>query len=172
MPPETTSSAREAQVRPMDVRYINPFVASVSDVFGRTLSAWVKRDNPRIQRQAVPDETLAALIGLSGPIRGVVTLVVPMRTALAIVRRMLGCEVSATSPDLPDGLAELVNIVAGGAKARLAESEVEPVNLGLPSVVKGDRFSMCYPSNTNWLEIPFESQLGLFSLRVTIETTR
>lgn len=154
----------------MDVRYINPFLASVNDVFKTLLQAWVRRGEVSVQHGAVPTECLTALIGLSGSARGVVTVVLPVRTAMAIVNRMLGEEYQTVNDDVVDGLAELANLVAGGAKARLCDGTAEPIDLGLPTVISGDGFAVRYPSNTAWLEIPFESQLGVFSLRVTIES--
>jgi CheY-specific phosphatase CheX len=166
----TVNGLGQATTRALDVRFINPFVAGVSDVFTKVLGAWARREAPRLSRDAVPDENLAAFIGLSGPVRGAVTLVLPVRTGLAVVQRMLGTPVTPDSPDLADGLAEVVNMIAGGAKARLAAEATGPIDLGLPSVIRGHQFSVCYPSHTVWLEIPFDTQLGGCQLRITLES--
>ncbi len=65
-------------------------------------------------------------------------------------------------------MAELVNIVAGGAKVRFSDGG-KPVELSLPTVVRGSHFSVDYPSQAVWLEVPFQSELGAFTLRVTLE---
>lgn len=167
--PDTNETAESTAVRSMDVRYINPFLGSVTDIFKTMLNAWVRRGTVSLQTAAVPPECLTALIGLSGSARGVVTVVLPVRTAVSVVNRMLGEELTTVTPDVIDGVAEMVNLIAGGAKARLVADAAKPIDLGLPTVVTGDRFAVSYPSNTSWLEIPFDSQLGYFSLRVTVE---
>jgi hypothetical protein len=43
--------------------------------------------------------------------------------------------------------------------------------LSLPTVVRGTNYKVDYPTRTAWLEVPFKSDLGSFSLRVTFEGT-
>lgn len=113
--------------------------------------------------------SLVAIIGLSGPAKGVVALHLPTSTAMAIVNRLLGTELRVVDDTIADGVAELVNIIAGGAKAKFAAADGRPIDLGLPSVVKGNGTRVEYPSDAAWLEIPFRSDLGPFSLTVIIE---
>lgn len=171
MTPATPAGGEGAQRPPqaMDVRYINPFIGSVEQVFGTLLGAWVRRGAVSLQRGTVGDDQLTAIIGLSGAVRGVVTAVLPAATAMAIVSAMLGETYTEVSADVVDGVAELANLVAGGAKSQLVESDAAPIQLGLPSVVTGSRFAVLYPPDAAWLEIAFDSQLGAFCLRVTLE---
>ena len=69
-----------------------------------------------------------------------------------------------------DGVAELVNIVAGSAKAKFSNGNgSDIISLGLPTVVHGGSDIVEYPSQSTWLDVPFASELGPFSLRVTFE---
>ena len=69
-----------------------------------------------------------------------------------------------------DAVGEMVNIVAGGAKAKLPHLEDRaPIDLGLPTVVRGHSYMVAYPSNSVWLDVPFSSELGSFNLRVNFE---
>ncbi len=63
----------------------------------------------------------------------------------------------------------MVNIIAGGAKARMNTGDEKPLDLSLPTVVRGGDFFVEYPTNSVWLEINFDSELGPFTLRVTFE---
>jgi len=67
------------------------------------------------------------------------------------------------------GMGEMVNIVAGGAKVKLHKGEHTPIDLGLPTVVRGHSYMVAYPSHSIWLDVPFTSELGPFNLRVNFE---
>jgi chemotaxis protein CheX len=151
----------------MKVEYINPFIETVEELFEKMLTCAVKRGEVTFSKEVPPNRDIVALIGLSGPARGIVALSFPVSTALAIVGRMLGGEIRVVDDSVKDGVAELVNIVAGGAKARLNADHGTPIDLSLPTVVRGNSYTVDYPSQSVWLEIPFTSDLGPFSLRVT-----
>jgi chemotaxis protein CheX len=84
-----------------------------------------------------------------------------------MVGRMLGSEIRVVDDTIKDGVAELVNIVAGGAKSKLNADHSTPIDLSLPTVVRGNSYTVDYPSQSVWLDIPFTSDLGPFNLRVT-----
>ena len=55
------------------------------------------------------------------------------------------------------------------ALAKLSQEGATPIDLSLPTVVRGDNYQIDYPTQTVWLEVPFNSSLGEFNLRVTFE---
>jgi CheY-specific phosphatase CheX len=71
---------------------------------------------------------------------------------------------------LRDGVAEAINIITGNAKARLPQQPEQAICLSLPTVIRGTGVSIDYPTNANWIEIPFTSDLGNFSLLVAFLT--
>ena len=151
----------------MQVEYINPFIESVYDLFARMLDSKVTRGNAGVAKDVVTPRDVMALIGLSGPARGTVALSFPITTALSMVSQLLGTPMRIMDETVTDGVAEIVNMIAGGAKAKLFKEGEPPIDLSLPTVVRGNGFSIDYPSDTVWLEIPFTSDLGHFSIRVT-----
>lgn len=153
----------------MKVEYINPFIESVYDLFSTMLSAKVTRGDIGVGKGEGSPRDIMALIGLSGPARGMVALAFPVETALAMVNRLLGTETRVVDDTVSDAMAELVNIVAGGAKAKFPTEGATPIDLSLPTVVRGNSYNVDYPSGSVWLEVPFESDLGSFALRVTFE---
>lgn len=153
----------------MNVDFINPFVLSVFDCFRTMLEADIVRGDPCLY-SGDPTELMTqitALIGMSGPISGTVALGFSEKTARTVVGRLLNDPPSLDDDLMLDGVAELVNIIAGGAKSRLAGAETEPISLGLPSVVRGEDYTVRYPSGAQWLEIPFVTSHGNVTLRVT-----
>ena len=112
---------------------------------------------------------LTALIGLSGLARGTVSLSFPNKTALELVKRMTGAEETEVTKTVIDAVAEMANIVAGSAKSKFIAPDGVPIELSLPYVIRGENFKVIYPSDSNWLEIPFDSELGSFSMRLTLK---
>ena len=151
----------------MKVEYINPFIESVYDLFETMLGSKAKRGEVAVARGDSDPRQLVALIGLCGPARGMVALSFPSDTALNMVNRLLGSESGDMDDAVSDAVAELVNIVAGGAKAKFPITEGPIIELSLPTVVRGSNYSVDYPSGSTWLEVPFTSDLGAFTLRVT-----
>ena len=65
-------------------------------------------------------------------------------------------------------LPEMVNIVGGSAKAKLSDQlGGEPMQLSLPTMIRGNNFEIQYPSGSVWTEVGFLSDCGPFRLCVT-----
>lgn len=151
----------------MRVEYINPFIESVTSIFGKMLRAEVQRSALGLVEDGTAPMEITALIGLSGDVCGTVALAMPTSTALAVVNRLLGTESAVVDANVFDGVAELVNMIAGAAKTKFSGGGT-PLDLSLPTIVRGVSYAVQYPSGTDWLEISFNSDLGPFSLRVTL----
>ena len=151
----------------MKVEYINPFLESAFEMFDRMLKVQAQRGDVTVTKGAANPREIMAIIGLSGAVRGTVALAFPTGTALALVGRLLEQELRVVDETVSDGLAEFVNIVAGNAKSRMARNGQAIIDLSLPTVLRGSSFQVDHPSNATWLEVPFTSDLGPFTLRVT-----
>lgn len=153
----------------MDVRYVNPFTESVDDVFATMLDLQVSRKQVKLSdagTAAPPHGSwLTSLVGISGKATGAVALRFPVPTALAVAGRMLGSEPTEVNDETIDAISELANMVAGGAKAKFEINP--PPDLAMAVVVHGSDYRTAYPSTARWLEIPFSSDAGEFSLEVT-----
>ena len=153
----------------MKVDYINPFIESVHNLFSTMLGCQVERGDIGVATGAAAAYEVTALIGLGGPARGTVALSFPGSTAMAMVGRLLGIESTEVDTTVTDGVGELVNIVAGSAKSKFSKGLDKPIDLSLPNVIAGKDYTVEYPSQSVWLEVPFKSELGEFSLRVAFE---
>lgn len=152
----------------MNAETINPFIESVTEVFDNMLECQLSTGDARVAtpKPGVPD--VIGMIGLSGTAKAVVALRVPVKTALAVVGKMVGTTFKSVDASIIDGIAELVNIVAGNAKSKL---EGHKLSLSLPSVVRGDICRLSSESDNQWLEVPFDCELGPFSLVVSMKIT-
>lgn len=155
----------------MKVEYINPFVEGVSNLFTTMLDCDAVRGDVNIlQENDPPTQSIVAIIGLSGSVRGCVTMVFPARTAMHLAHKLLGTSINELDQNVMDAMAEMVNVVAGAAKAKLNDDENSPAQLSLPTVILGRDYRIQHPSWSVWLDIPFNSPLGPFNLCVSVET--
>lgn len=68
--------------------------------------------------------SVGSRIALSGPIRAEVLLSLPRTSASTFVATMVACDPGDVADELlADGVGEMINIIAGNAKAALARSE-------------------------------------------------
>lgn len=154
----------------MNAQFINPFVEGVDGVFQTMLSVKPTRCKVRVGGGNGDGyrDCLTSLVGISGQVQGVVVLRFPPATALEMAKRMLGTELAEVNEEVIDAISEIVNMVAGSAKAKLNYDP--PLDLGLPTVVQGNNYKVRYPTGATWLEVPFESEAGNFTLGVTFES--
>lgn len=153
----------------MHVEFINSFIDSVRNVFSSMLSSKVESGQVAFVKDDFDLQGITVLIGLSGPLRGTIAFSCPEATALAMVSRLLGTEKEKVDATVSDGVAEIVNIIVGGAKVMLVDENGPPVDLSLPIFIRGSSYTVDCPSDSPWLEVPFESSLGDLSLRVTFQ---
>jgi chemotaxis protein CheX len=152
------------------VEYVNPFIESIHDLFGTMLGAKAKRCPAQLYEEGDGVTELTAFIGWSGPARGTIALAMPDETALVIAGRILSMEIAEVDETVMDAISEVVNIVAGGAKAKFSTAnKLGTIDLSLPTVVYGPAYNVDHPSSALRIEVPFESDLGPFALRVTFE---
>lgn len=152
----------------MDVKFINPFIESVYETLSTMLKSGAERGKIALSQNKPDVRSIVAVIGMSGSVKGSVALHLPTATAVAAVNRLLDTNLRVVDDLVLDGVAELVNIIAGGAKAKLSLEDMSAVNLSIPTVIRGRDYRVNYPENATWLEVPFESDIGPFSLRVSI----
>lgn len=152
---------------------INPFVESVQDLFTTMLDCDnLERGNISIAGNQDNDTEISAFIGLSGPDRGTIVLAFPEETAFKMVGSFMDMEITEMNAEVADAIAEIVNIVSGGAKSRLPTADGKTFELGLPTVVKGKSYKIQSPAEAAWLDIPFDSDVGAFHLLVSFESMK
>lgn len=155
----------------MKAQTIYSFIESIDELFGNMFAADVTRGEPSYSSSVLDGDEVIALIGISGDIQGSIALAMPIDTALRLTSALLGMPNESFDATTSDAVAELVNIVGGGAKAKLITLNQQPLHLGLPSVLHGRNITVTGPSQAVWMRIPFESELGSFNLCMSLQDT-
>lgn len=149
----------------MDVRFINPFVSGIKNVFSTMLSTDILISKPRVKGSDEPCADVSAIIGFSGEALGSIALCFPLRTAVKTASQFAGIEIAHDHPDFADALGELANMIAGQAKSKF---EGLNASISLPRVVAGKSLRLLDSHNAPVLVLPCDSALGRFRTEVTM----
>lgn len=152
----------------MDIRYVNPFVEGVNSVFQSMLSLEPRRCALKLDLQSGNGAALTSLVGISGQVQGVVALRFPSSTALQLAHRMRGTTMAEINEEVIDVVSQIANMIADTAKTRFNCDP--PLELGLPTIVHGRDYEMKHPSRSLWLEVPFDTDAGRFTMELTFES--
>jgi len=153
----------------MQVEYINPFIAAVSNAFMTMLDCEVKRGQLSLLDADSPKHVVSGVIGLSGKAVGTVVMSLSEEVALKATSTMLMCETESIDEDVVDAVGELTNMVAGAAKAELEEYELQ---VSLPNVITGRDHEVRFPSDVTPICVQFTSPWGDLALEVGLAPVR
>ena len=147
----------------MRVELINPFLASTCDVFRTMLNSDITRGVPGLKQTHTPEFEVSGLIGFSGTYHGMVVVSLSRDTAISITETMLGQRPESIDEDVIDTVGEVTNMIAGGAKAKLEQYQL---NISLPTVICGKHHAVSFPSSSTPITLPFDTDLGPISIDI------
>ncbi len=103
------------------------------------------------------------MIGLSGKAQGTVVLGLSREAALSAAEALLQERPAEINGDVTDAVGELVNIIAGSAKAKLEHLQL---SVSLPTVITGKNHCVEFPTKVTPICIPFASAWGEITVEV------
>lgn len=151
--------------RPIQQRCVEPFVASVENLFRTMLKQSVEAGAATPGLSELKDKHIRATIRLSGDVVGSVALLMPEPASVEAVAAFVGRKMPFGSADFRDAVGELANMIVGGAASRIGSLKVR---IGCPTVVLGPQPSA--PPDTaaggggatTVLTVPFSIKGGTF----------
>jgi chemotaxis protein CheX len=147
----------------MKVEYINPFLASTIAAFDTMLGCTLTRGTPYLKNGTQPQHDVSGVIGLSGKAQGTVVLGLSREAAMRAAEILLQEPQAEINSDVSDAVGELVNIIAGRAKANLEHLNL---SVSLPTVITGRFHCIEFPKKVTPICIPFESPWGDITVEV------
>ena len=81
------------------------------------------------------DHQVVSSIGFAGQLEGNLSVIFSEKAACAVVGKMLFTEYNEITPDVLDGVGEIVNMTVGGIKNRLTAQY--PLEISIPTTLKG-----------------------------------
>jgi len=150
----------------MKAEFINPFLVASMNLFHEYLGITVRCLSPFVRQDPHTLDEVSGIIGLAGDTAGAVVLSFSRETAMNIVSVFSRKTYTALSNEVLDGVGELVNIIAGNAKQDLTSFRI---SISLPGVVVGNGARIRWPDGVPVIAIPFDSELGSFSVNVSLK---
>lgn len=150
----------------MDTRYITPFITAVQSVCKTMMSGSVTFGKPHLKDDTSHYSDVSALIGFSGAVTGGVVLSFNLDVACTVASTFARVPLKADHPDFADALGELVNMVAGSAKAALEKADVR---ISLPNVVIGNSHRIPKSNHFPCVIIPCNTQWGEFEMQISMK---
>lgn len=139
----------------MDVKYINPFIQSTTQVFKTMVFSEVLLCKPYLKQKDKPVSDISGSIGVTGKVNGVVSICFDKETACLVVSKFLNEKITTFSPLVSDAIGEIANMITGVAKKYFQEMNLD-CKIALPSVVIGSGHTVAFPSTVPVMIIPFQ----------------
>lgn len=150
----------------MDVKYINPFIAAITNLFTTMMKTQVMIGKPFLKQDDDRIAGYCAIIGFSGDAQGSVTLCLNSMTAQKVIEAFTGESIGSDDPDMADALGELCNMIAGQAKAQFNGMQI---SISLPRVIRGEGLETMRSRHDRVLVLPCDTSLGRFRVEVSMK---
>ncbi len=152
------------------VELISPFVQGAKETFESYANLRIRRKDLYLKHGYRMYGDTSGIIGLSGTTCGTCAISLPDVAAGYVVRRMLMmAEDAALDPvEMRDGVGELVNMIAGRAKAILSPTQYK-FDVTLPTIISGEEHEFFQKKETHCVVVLFETEnKGCFTLEVCV----
>ena len=127
----------------MDVRYINPFLKSVKNVFDTMINVPFTLGKPSLKEDNITSYEVSGIIGISGEVTGCVVVSLSEAVAVQLASALQDEDVGGINEDCTDAIGEIANMVAGDAKRDFPKGNT---SVSVPTVVIG-KHQVAYPSS-------------------------
>ena len=152
----------------MKVQFVNPFVTAACDVLAAETGVAPTRGSLVIEQNPYTTEDVTAVVGMSGTARGSIYVSMSEATALAIVGKMMGSELTVFDELAQSGIAEFSNVVAGNASIALADQGLETqITPPLMLVGAGARITSF---DLMRIVVPLTTPFGIVKVHVALRT--
>lgn len=132
----------------IDVNLLNPFIGATLDCLKQMAGAKPERRRVFVKTDPLMHGDICGIIGLTNGMTGSCVVSFPEALARNIVGRFLGEDQAAvTRAMVEDGIGEVANMVAGGAK-RMFSSTPYRFDISTPTVVHGEPVKLFNPADT------------------------
>lgn len=152
----------------VDVNYVNPFIRATVRTFEMLCGIALARRDLFLKRDYRMFGDVSGVMGLSGMADGSVVISFPEDVAVRLVGRMIHEKLdSGLDSTIRDGVGELVNVIAGNAKAEFTNTPYH-FNIGLPSVIVGAGHMIVHQAGTPCVVVVFGLEGGEMALQVCL----
>ena len=152
------------------VEFVAPFIQATQETFETMVGLTVRRRDAWVKDGYTVYGEISGVIGLSGATAGTCAISMPLSMAVHAVGAMLDetLEPDSSQGVVRDGVGELINMIAGRAKALLSKTPYK-FDITLPTIVSGGRHEVFQRKGTRCLVLLFETEThARFSLEICV----
>ncbi len=120
----------------MNVKFLNPFIEAAHEVLKTETGLVMNRGELGLQKEAYITDDVTVILSLIGQVEGIVFYSMDERTALELVKHMLGETFSGFDNLAQSGVAELGNVITGRASVKLSQAGFKS-NISPPTLLQG-----------------------------------
>ena len=152
----------------MDIKYINPFIEATFHVLETMAFTKAEAGKPFLKKDQLARGDVSAIIGLTGDVKGTISVSFMEESILSIVSNMFGEMIDKLNDEVRDAAGEIANMISGQARQKL---EVLGRNLkaAIPTVIMGKGHTIKHITDQKIVAIPFHSNKGEFTIEVCFE---
>jgi chemotaxis protein CheX len=150
----------------MKAEYINPFIKASTEVLRTIVNVEFKTGAPYLKQSPLAPDNVMILVGITGEIRGQVTLSMKKQVAMDIASSMMmGMPVDELDEMSKSALSELGNMIMGNTATLLFNNGIN-IDITPPTLMMGDNLSISVTGMTT-VGIPLISDLGSINLDIS-----
>ncbi len=154
-----------------DVAIAKHFVKATTAILSTMAGIAAVPGKPYVKKDQVACGDISAIIGVTGPKTGTISVSFTTESATELVIGMLGDAVENMDQDMQDAVGEVANMVSGQARAGIA-AEGLVLQGATPSVVVGKDHTIHHITKGVVMAIPFTTPAGQFTVGVCLERFR
>ena len=151
----------------MNRSVVDAFVSSAHRVLTTELGASVSLGEAFYEDDSYVVKGVAAVVGVTGRLRGMVLLGISLPTALSLVSQIVGQPFDHLDYMAQSGIAELGNVVAGRSVTVLAEAGYH-CGITPPAVIVGSDAVIAMP-NIPRMVIPLITSIGVVEMQLALK---
>ncbi|HHY47665.1 MAG TPA: chemotaxis protein CheX [Firmicutes bacterium] len=154
----------------MKAQFANPFVSAAYEVLQAEVNATVERGPLSLEESQFTNKDITVMIGITGPVRGVVMYSMTEEVAKRLVSVMLGQPVNEFDSLSESAISEIGNVITGVA-ARELERAGYSCRISPPTLVMGQH-TVISTVNLKRLVVPLKTQYGEIEISIALEEAR
>ena len=122
----------------MDIKYINPFIDAVNNIFPQFGMSDIKRNSISLKGKDIKSPGVVIMLGLIGDIRGNVIYSINSKDAMSIASvMMMGANVDSFDEIAQSAVSELTNMLTATAASVFSNIGIN-INISTPTLVYGE----------------------------------
>lgn len=146
-----------------DVTIAKHFIKATTTILTTMAGLHAVPGTPYVKKDQNATGDISAIIGITGPKNGTISVSFTAESAHGLVTGMLGDDIMDIEQDMQDAVGEVANMVSGQARASIAEAGLI-LHGSTPSVVVGKNHKIHHMTKAVVIAIPFKTQCGDFTV--------